>query len=141
MTKKAKKTTEPTITERRAEFTERMHIMKAWNGSYHVIEIPGGDGEPIKAWPGPFCIKRAAELLLEDMAEAYVDNTLGTAFCPLAAGRDGFVADYEREAAFVEIIEKHGGVSDPRGLALLLFKKQPWCHRVGAGNQDAEIPF
>jgi len=133
MAKNNQKTIEQTIAERRAEFAKRMHIMQAWNRSYHVLEVPGDDGESIKAWPGPFHRKRAAELLLEDMIEHHVGGSL-----------DDFehvdlVAKYEREAAFVELLEEHGGVNDPRGLARLLIQKQPWngCGAFG----DQEIPF
>ena len=133
MTKKSKTTIEQTIAKQRAEIAKRLHIMQAWNRSYHVLEIPGDDGEPIKAWPGPFHSKRAAELVLEDVIDHYVEGNLD-AF----EGLD-LVGNYEREAGFVEIIEKHGGVNDPRKLALLLFQKQPWDSR--AGDRDAEIPF
>jgi hypothetical protein len=139
MSKKNQKTAEQPTNERRAEFAQRMQIMKAWNGSFHVLEVAGGGGEPIKAWPGPFRLKRAAELLLEDMVEAYVDNTLGTACCPLALERPNFVADYEREGIFVALLEEQGGVDDPRGLARLLLQKQPWCGR--GGFDDGGIPF
>ncbi len=138
MTKKSKKTVEQPTNERRAEFAKRMQIMQAWNGSYHVLEVPGRDGEPIKAWPGPFHSKRAAELLLEDMIDPYVDNTLGSGFCPLCLERGNLVADYEREAAFMELMEKQGGVNDPRGLARLLIQQQPW---FGRGGNDDGIPF
>ena len=135
MTKKNPETVEQPANERRAEFAKRMHIMRAWNGSYHVLEIPGSDGEAIKAWPGPFNSMRAAELLLEDMIEPYAEGNLGTAFCPLGLGRGDLIANYEREGELVKLIEEHGGVSDPRGLARLLMQKQPWHAR------DAEIPF
>ena len=131
----ANTTTKKTVAARRAKFAKRMHIMKAWNGSYHVLEVPGSNSEPIKAWPGPFHSKRAAELMLEDLIEPHVEGNL-----------DDFehvdlVAKYEREAAFVELIEKHGGVNDPRGLACLLAEKQPWFCRGGPATQDDDIPF
>ncbi len=133
-----KKTIEQPTNERRAEFAKRMHIVQAWNRSYHVLEVPGDDGEPIKAWPGPFNRKRAAELLLEDMIEPYVEGNLGTAFCPLCLERGDAVAKYEREAAFVELMEEQGGVDDPRGLARLLMQKQPWN---GTDDEFPDITF
>ena len=133
MAKNNQETIEQAIAERRAEFAKRMHIMKAWNGSYHVLEVPGSDGEPIKAWPGPFHSKRAAELLLEDMIEPYVRGSLDD------LEHIDLVAKYEREGVFVELIEEQGGVNDPRGLARLLMEKQPWNSRYA--SSDSEIPF
>ena len=135
MTKKNQKTTEHTIADRRDEIAKRMHIMQAWNRSYHVIEISGGDGEPIKAWPGPFNRKRAAELMLEDMIEHHVRGSLDD------LEHIDLVAKYEREGAFVDILESHGGVNDPRALARLLIQEQPWTWNSCGGNRDAEIPF
>ena len=129
----SKTTSKKTAAARRAEIAKRMQIMQAWNGSYHVLEV--AVGEAIKAWPGPFRSKRAAELMLEDMIEHHVRGSLDD------LEHHDLVANYEREAAFVELIEKHGGVDDVRGLALLLFQKQPWSSSPGARTQDDEIPF
>ena len=136
MTKKIQKTTEQTAASLRADVARGLHIIEAWNGSFHVLEITGLENEPIKLWPGPFCLKRAAELLLEDMTEPYADGEIGTAVCPTGQHRPANIVErYEHEGEFVELMEKHGGVNDPRGLAKAILEKQPWrTHHQSAWN-------
>jgi len=80
MTKKSKKTTEQNFAERRAEIAKRraeiakrMHVADTYCG-FHILEIPAADGSPLKAWPGPFKTKRAAELYLEELLDDYANR-------------------------------------------------------------------
>ena len=125
-------TIEKTIAERRVEIAKRMHIAEM-NDEFHILEIPGADGAPFKAWPGPFWVRRAAALFLERLLDAYAEGNPELAFCD-----PGFRNLYEQEVRLLEFLEKKEGIVDPRGLAQELCHYQPWiCRR----EMDGEIPF
>ena len=112
MTKKSKKTAERAVAKRRAEIAKRMHVAELCGGC-HILEIPAADGSPFEAWPGPFKTKRAAELFLEDLLDAYADGD------PLrACGRYiSRIEGYERQAELLEFLERRDGMLDLRELA------------------------
>ena len=119
MTKKSKKTAEQTfakhraeIAERRAEIAKRMHVADTYCG-FHILEIPAADGSPLKAWPGPFKTKRAAELFLDELLDAYAEGDPLSA-CDYYIKR---IKELEQRAVLLEFLEEREGIADPRILA------------------------
>ena len=107
-----KKSTKQTIAERLAEIAKRMRIAEMGDG-FQIREVPAGDGEPVKVWPGPFRTRRGAEILVElvseeDGAFEYYDGRSFT---------DYGVRQFDREGRLRDFFEQQEGVSDPRGLA------------------------
>jgi hypothetical protein len=128
-----KKITKKTTATHRAEIAKRMHIAAMGDG-FHILEIPAADGAPFEAWPGPFKSKRAAELFLDELLDAYAEGNPNEACCS-----NGIFAVFEQRARVVEFLEGQNGVANPRELACELIRHQPWngfhgCH-------DGEIPF
>ncbi len=139
MTKKSKMTVEQAFNERRGNIAKRMHVAKMGDG-FHILEIPGGDGGTFEAWPGPFACKRAAELFLDDLLDAYAD-----------ADRDpndvccyrGFFVAYEEQARVLEFLEKRENIADLNALARDLVEFQPWRNgpHGSPGDMDSDLPF
>lgn len=137
MTKKSKKPTEQTIAERRAEIAERMHVAKMGDG-FHILEIPAADGSPFEAWPGPFKTKRAAELFLGELLDAYAEGKPNDACCS-----GGIFVVFEQQARVLEFLEKHENIADLCAVARDLVNFQPWQNGPYGppGEMDPEIPF
>ncbi len=135
MTKKNLKTVEQTIAKRRAEIAKRMHVAELCGG-YHILEIPAADGSPFEPWPGPFKTKRAAELFLDDLLDAYADgDPLRVCGCYISR-----IKGYERQAEVLEFLERRDGMLNLRELArdisdILL------CRYGSPIEHDTEIPF
>ena len=134
MTKKNLKSIEKTIAERRAEIAKRMHVAKMGDG-FHILEIPAADGSPFEAWPGPFQTKRAAELFLDELVDAYAEGDPNNACCS-----GGIFVVFEQQARVLEFLEKREGTSDLHKLARDLVRFQPWQNGP-SGEMDSEIPF
>lgn len=109
---------------------DNLRVVRAWNGSWHVFELRDGTKE-LHAWPGPFHSKRAAELVAEDVVEGSAKGLVDTGQCPFR-GHD-VLHRYEEEARLLGIIEKVGGVEDPRKVAKALMQRDH--------SHDDEIPF
>ena len=134
MTKKNLNSIEQTTAERRAGIAKRMHVANMGDG-FHILEIPAADGSPFKSWPGPFKTKRAAELFLDDLLDAYARGK------PIVAIREygrnaGLFEAYGERARILEFLEKRDGIADPRALAYELNNYRPWVHR-----DPDECPF
>ncbi len=135
MTKKSKKTAEQTIAKRRAEIAKRMHVAELCGG-YHILEIPAADGSPFEAWPGPFKTKRAAELFLEDLLDAYAEgDPLRACDCYISR-----IKNYERQAGLLEFLERRDGMLDLRELARDLSDLM-LCRYGSPIEHDTETPF
>ena len=136
MTKKSKKTIERTFKERRGDIAKRMHIAKMGDG-FHIIEIPGGDGEPYVNWSCWFASKRAAELFLDDLLDSYAngDMQLCGALCSLYK--------YEQQARVLEFLEKLENIADLNQLARDLVDFRPWLNRPpgSSGDIDSDLPL
>lgn len=113
MTKQAtKESTEQTVAERLAEIAKRMRIVELGDG-FHIREVPAGDGESVKVWPGPFRTLRGAKILVELVSEE--DGAF-----EYYGGRsitDYGVRQFDRQGRLRDFFEQQEGVSDPRGLA------------------------
>ncbi len=129
MTKKASKKTAP----RRAEIAKRMHLPKI-NGGYHVLEIPGRDGQAYEFWPGPFKTERGAKLFLDILLDCYVDGDPEQAL-NYQNGCEG----YDEQADVLDFLEKQHPDADLRHLASELCRIRPW--QGFSTDADAEIPF
>ncbi len=133
MTKKSKKTAEQTIAKRRAEIAKRMHVAELCGG-YHILEIPAANGSPFDAWPGPFKTKRAAELFLDDLLDAYADGEpLRACGCYISR-----IKGYEQQAELLEFLERRDGMLDLRELARDLSDLMLWHH---GSPIEHELPF
>ena len=132
MTKKTKMTIEQAFNERRGNIAKRMHVAKMGDG-FHILEIPGGDGEPFAIRSLPFASKRAAELFLDDLLDAYADadRDLNDVYCY----RGSFVA-YEQQARVLEFLEKRENIADLNALARDLVEFQPWEKRPSSSSGD-----
>ena len=154
MTKKSKKTVEQPIAIRladlakrraelaeqpfakcRAEIAKRMHVAELCGG-FHILEIPAIDGGPFECWPGPFKTKRAAELFLEDLLDAYADGE------PLRAcgGYISRIKGYEQQAELLQFLERRDGLLNLRELARDL-SELLLCRYGSPIEHDTEIPF
>ena len=136
MTEKSKKTIEQAFNERRVKIAKRMHIAKMGNG-FHILEIPGGDGAPFEAWPGPFASKCAAELFLDDLLDAYANG--GVNFCWFLSS----LFDYDQQARILDFLEKRENIADLNALARDLVEFEPWRNDPygSPGDMGSEIPF
>ncbi len=137
MAKKSQKTIEQDIAERRAEIAKRMHVAKMGDG-FHILEIPAADGSPFEAWPGPFKTKRAAELFLDELVDAYAKGNPNGVCCS-----GGIFVVFEQQARVLEFLEKRENTTDLRALARDLISFQPWQNGPYGplGEMDSEIPF
>ena len=133
MTKKSKKTAEQTIAKRRAEIAERMHVPQI-NDGYHVLEIPGRNGEPYEFWPGPFRTELGAKLFLDVLIDCYAEGDPEQAL-DYSNGCEG----YDQQAGVLAFLERHDDVSDKRFLAHELCRVRPWNGTYC--DEDAECPF
>ncbi len=137
MTNKAKKTTDQTIADRRAEIAKRMHVAKMGDG-FHIIEIPAADGSPFTAWPGPFTTTLAAELFRDELVDAYAEGDANKACCS-----GGIFVVFEQQARVLEFLSERENTTNLRALARDLVNSQPWQYGPHGppGERDAEIPF
>jgi len=85
------------ITARRAEIARTLHVGRFGDG-FHVIEVPGPDGLPFKAWPGPFKTRRAAELFRDDLIDACAEGRPEKASCS-----GGIFTAYEMQARLLVV--------------------------------------
>ena len=131
MAKKSQKTIEQTIAKRRAEIAKRMHVPKMKDG-YHILEIPGRNGEPYEFWPGPFVTERGAGLALEDLLDWYAIGEPEQAL-----DYPGGCGAYDQEACLLTFLEEQKDFSDLRELARELSNVRPWTIRP----DHEEIPF
>ena len=143
MTKKSKKTIEQAFNKRRAEIAKRMHIAVV-DGGFYIIEIPGSDGEPFTIWSNRFASKRAAELFLVNLLDAYADGDMQL------CGALSDLHDYDGHARVLEFLEKRENIADLNALACDLVEFRPWLNRrpgssgdpsSSSGDMDSEIPF
>ena len=132
MAKKNQETIELTVAERRAEIAKRMHVPKRKDG-YHILEIPGRNGEPYEFWPGPFKTERGAKMFLDVLLDCYAEGEPEQAL-DYREGCNG----YDREASVLTFLEKQKDISDLRALASELCRMRPW---FGFSEFDDEIPF
>ena len=124
---------EEIVGERRAEFAADMHVIRMADGRYHVVSIPGFDGEPIHAWPGPWDTEAAARLFMNDLLNACAEGSPSDAYCS-----SGIFEHFNLAGRILDVIEKHGG--DSRRLSLVLASERPW-ESAKADPSDGEIAF
>ncbi len=136
MTKKSKKTIEQAFNERRVKIARRMHIAKMGDG-FHIIEIPGRDGEPFTTWSCRFASKRAAELSLDDLLNAYANGDM--IFCWFLSS----LFDYDQQVRILDFLEKRENIADLSALARDLVEFEPWRNDPygSPGDMGSEIPF
>ncbi len=143
MTKKTKKTIEQAFNQRRSNIAKRMHIAVV-DGGFYIIEIPGGDGEPFAIWSRRFASKRAAELFLVNLLDAYADGDMQ--FC----GALSDLIDYDGHARVLEFLEKRENIADLNALASDLVEFRPWLDRrpdssgdpsSSSGDMESDLPF
>ncbi len=136
MTKKSKKTIEQAFNERRGDIAKRMHIAVVGD-EFHIIEIPGGNGEPFETWSCPFASKRAAELFLSDLLDAYANGDMNL------CGSLSSLVDYEQQARVLEFLVKRENIADLNALARDLVEFQPWRNgpHGSPGDMDSDLPF
>jgi hypothetical protein len=132
-----KATDSEAFNERRGKIAKRMHIAKMGDG-FHIIEIFGRDDNPFAIWPGPFTSKRAADLFLDDLLDAYADGDPND----VCRSRSIFVV-YEQQARVLEFLEKRENIADLNELARDLVDFKPWRNGPygSPGERDSEIPF
>jgi hypothetical protein len=121
---------EAVIAENRDEVAKRMHIAE-FSGGYHILEIPGSDGNPFKTWQGPFETKASASLYLSDLVDAYAAGTPADAYCS-----SGIYDYFNMAGRLLTFIQQHRG--DERCLAIELASHRPWETEVIG---KSEVPF
>jgi hypothetical protein len=94
----------------RADLAASMHIVRMADARYHVVSIPGFDGELIHAWPGHWATEAAARLFREDLLDACAEGSPADAYCS-----SGIFEHFHCAGRILEIIERHEG--DKRALA------------------------
>jgi len=136
MTEKSKTAIKQALNERRGDIAKRMHIAEMGDG-FHIIEIPGVDGEPFMTWPGPFTSKRAAELFLDDLLDAYAYGD------PIGCYSMSIFVEYEQQARILEFLEERENIADLNQLARDLVGLKPWLNGPPGSpvDMDSEIPF
>lgn len=113
------RSTEGAVRERQAELEASMHIVRMADGLYHVVSIPGFDGEPVHAWPGPWETEAAASLFMDDLLDAYAQGSPGDACCS-----SGISEHLNLAGRLLAFIERHDGSA--RSLARALARDRPW---------------
>ena len=118
-----------------AHYRQVLHIAEMGDG-FHVLEIPGPDGKPFRAWPGPFKSRLGASLFLDVLVDCAVEDDLNEACCS-----SGIFEHYDMAGRLLEWL----GEEDPgnRALACRLASDQPWKERLR--NEEFEgdgfVPF
>ncbi len=136
MTKKTKMTIEQDFNKRRADIAKRMHIVVVGD-EFHIIEIPGGDGEPFAKWTCRCVSMRAAELFRDDLLDDFAYGNLDP-----CDSRSLYV-DYDQQARLLEFLEKRENIADLNELARDLADLRPWEKRPSSssGDMESDPPF
>ncbi|QQA41481.1 hypothetical protein [Pelagovum pacificum] len=121
------------MAEIREGFARQLHVAHLGDG-YHVVQIPGEEGEPLKAWPGPFKSERAASLFRDDLIEAATQGNPRDACCS-----DGIFDHFNLAGRFLDLIETHEG--DARTLATMIAAERPWIGLAPTRLDDTGIEF
>ena len=125
------KITKKTLAERRAEIAERMHVPKMSDG-YHILEIPGRNGEPYEFWPGPYKTERGARLFLDHLLDWYAEADPAQALEIVICCKN-----YDEEAGVLTFLEGQKNISDRRALARDLCRLRPWRSYLA----EDDLPF
>ena len=121
---------EQAFNERRGDIAKRMHIAVVGDG-FHIIEIPGGDGKPFATWSCRFASKRAAELFLDDLLDAYANGDMN--YCWSLSS----LFDYDQQARLLEFFEKRENIADLNELARDLVGSRPWLNSRPGSSGDS----
>ena len=105
----------------RAAISNTVHIAD-FDGGFHILQVPGPDGTPFKAWPGPFESELAASLFRDDLLCAYFEGNPNDACCS-----SGILDFFNVAARFLACIGQD--TADNRRLATKLASKRPWENR------------
>ena len=132
MTKKTK--TPKTKAASRDEIARTFHVPKRKDG-YHVLQIPGRDGEPFEFWPGPFRTERGARLFLDTLIDCYAAGEPEEAL-RYQNGCEG----YDEQAGVLTFLEFQD-ITDLRAVASEFCRLRPWEGFTGNTDDDSDIPF
>jgi hypothetical protein len=128
------RTSDDVFAERRADFSGMFHIAHISDG-YHIVQVPGPDGTPFKAWPGPFESERAASLFREDLLDAAAAGSPGDACCS-----SGIFEHFNLVARILACIESSDG--DGLAVASRLALERPWEFNTPQSRElDDDAPF
>lgn len=121
---------------REKAWRDALHIAHLGDG-YHILEIPGPDGKPFRAWPGPFESEEAADLFQDCLVANAVEGNPNNACCYY-----GIFEDFNIAGRILAWFNKNG--VEERNLACKLASDRPWekaPSQVNSTEYSDELPF